>query len=58
METLEGAELEVFLLHVIDELKHREIAKIMNKPLGTITWIYNNAVKKMKRKVGEGNEQL
>jgi RNA polymerase sigma-70 factor (ECF subfamily) len=58
METLEGVELEVFLLHVIDELKHREIAKIMNKPLGTITWIYNNAVKKMKRKVGEGNEQL
>jgi len=58
METLEGVELEVFLLHVIDELKHREIAKIMNKPLGTIIWIYNNAVKKMKRKVGEGNEQL
>jgi RNA polymerase sigma-70 factor (ECF subfamily) len=56
METLEGEELEVFLLHIIDELKHREIAQIMNKPLGTITWIYNNAVKKMKRKVGKENE--
>lgn len=56
METLEGEELEVFLLHIINELKHREIAQIMNKPLGTITWIYNNAVKKMKRKVGKENE--
>ncbi|MDD3170705.1 MAG: RNA polymerase sigma factor [Bacilli bacterium] len=55
METLEGEEREVFLLHVIDELKHREIAKVMNKPLGTITWMYNNAVKKMRGKVGENN---
>ena len=46
----------VFILHVIDYLKHREIAKIMKKPLGTITWIYNKALKKMKEKVGENNE--
>lgn len=55
-ETLSGIELEVFILHVIDDLKHREIAKIMKKPLGTITWIYNKALKKMKKKVGENNE--
>ena len=55
-ETLSGIELEVFILHVIDDLKHREIAKIMKKPLGTITWIYNKALKKMKEKVGENNE--
>ena len=55
-ETLSGIELEVFILHVIDDLKHREIAKIMKKPLGTITWIYNKALKKMKEQVGENNE--
>lgn len=55
-ETLSGIELEVFILHVIDDLKHREIAKITKKPLGTITWIYNKALKKMKEKVGENNE--
>lgn len=55
-ETLEGEELQVFTLHIIDELKHREIAKIMKKPLGTITWLYNKAVKKMKQKVGEEDE--
>ena len=36
-----------------NDLKHKEIAKIMKKPLGTITWLYNKAVKKMKEKVGE-----
>lgn len=55
-ETLEEDELEVFILHVIDDLKHKEIAKIMKKPLGTITWIYNKAVKKLKKKVGEQDE--
>lgn len=52
-QTLEGKELDVFIMHVIDDLKHKEIAKIMKKPLGTITWLYNKAVKKMKEKVGE-----
>lgn len=28
-DTLSGDELQVFIMHVIDELKHREIAKIM-----------------------------
>ncbi len=55
-QTLEGKELDVFIMHVIDDLKHKEIAKIMKKPLGTITWLYNKAVKKMKEKVGEENE--
>lgn len=55
-ETLEKDELEVFILHIIDELKHREIAKIMKKPIGTITWLYNKAVKKLKKKLGDLNE--
>lgn len=55
-KTLSGDELDVFIMHVIDELKHKEIAKIMKKPLGTITWLYNKAVNKMKQKVGEENE--
>ena len=55
-ETLSGDELQVFILHTIDELKHKEIAKIMKKPLGTITWLYNKAVKKVKERIGEDNE--
>lgn len=52
-EVLSGDELQVFIFHIVDGLKHREIAKIMKKPLGTITWLYNKALKKMKEKVGE-----
>ena len=55
-EVLSGDELEVFILHVIDELKHKEIAKILKKPLGTITWLYNKAVNKLKERIGEDNE--
>ncbi len=57
-EVLSGEELEVFILHVIDELKHKEIAKVLKKPLGTITWLYNKAVKKVKERIGEDNEQI
>lgn len=56
-QTLKGQELEVFIYHVIDELKHKEIAKIMKKPLGTITWLYSNAVKKLKERMDE-NETI
>lgn len=55
-DTLSGDELQVFIMHVIDELKHREIAKIMKKALGTITWLYNKAIKKVKERIGDDNE--
>ncbi len=55
-EVLSGEELEVFILHVIDELKHKEIAQALKKPLGTITWLYNKAVKKVKERIDEDNE--
>ncbi len=36
-------------------LKHREIAVLNGEPLGTVTWRYNNALKKM-RKFLQGGE--
>jgi RNA polymerase sigma-70 factor (ECF subfamily) len=48
LETLNEIEREVVILHVIGDLKHREIADLLKKPLGTITWTYNKAIKKMK----------
>ncbi len=50
---LEGIEQEVVTLHIIGDLKFREIAKLVEKPLGTVLWIYNKAIKKLKKKVGE-----
>lgn len=41
-------ERHIFLLHVVDDLKHKEIAAILDKPLGTILWHYQKALKKVK----------
>ena len=51
-----GLEKEVVTLKLIGDLKFREIAVMLDKPLGTIQWIYNNAIKKLREKVGEENE--
>jgi RNA polymerase sigma-70 factor (ECF subfamily) len=53
---LEGVEKEVVTLKIIGELKFREIATILDKPMGTVQWIYNTAIKKLREKVGEENE--
>ena len=39
------------------ELLNEEIAKIVDKPLGTVLWIYNKAMKDLKRKVEDDNEE-
>lgn len=53
IEYLKPDEREIVLLHVIGDMKHREIAKIVDKPLGTVTWTYNQAIKKLRNKYGE-----
>ena len=46
-------EAEIVILHAVSGYKHREIAKLLNKPLGTITWTYNNAIRKLQRYLAE-----
>lgn len=53
LDLLSEDEKEVVTLHVINDLKFKEIAKIMKKPLGTVLWIYNKAIKKLRDKVGD-----
>lgn len=53
LESLDDEEQEIVILHVIGELKHREIAAMLKKPLGTITWKYNQAINKLKDQFGE-----
>ncbi len=50
MSILNDLEREIVTLHVLGDLKHREIAEIVGKPLGTVTWTYQQAIKKMKEK--------
>lgn len=53
LEYLDEVEREVVVMHVLGDLKHREIAEVLKKPIGTITWIYNKAIKKAKEKFRE-----
>lgn len=53
LDTLEPDEKEVVTLHIINDLKFREIAEMMDKPLGTVLWLYQKSLKKLKEKVGD-----
>lgn len=49
METLKPSERQIVSLKVLGELTFKEIAGIMKIPMGTVTWKYQNAMKKLRR---------
>lgn len=51
LNTLKETEREIVLLHILGDLKHREISKILDIPLGTVTWTYNQAIKKLRNEM-------
>ena len=55
---LNDSERQIVTLHVIAGFKHREIAEMLDKPLGTVLWTYNNALSKLKRELEkEGSDE-
>jgi RNA polymerase sigma-70 factor (ECF subfamily) len=56
LKVLNPEEQEVIIRHVILEEKHKDIAKALDKPLGTITWMYQNALKKLRKEAGDDHE--
>lgn len=50
---LEKDELEVVILYIVYNMKHREIADFLEKPLGTVLWLYNKGIKKLKQNYRE-----
>lgn len=55
IDYLTGDDYQVVSMHIVGMMKFKDIAKVMNKPLGTVLWIYNRAIKKLKSKVGDYN---
>lgn len=47
-EILDDKNYKVVILHLVYDLKHREIAEYLDLPLGTICSMYNNSMKKIK----------
>lgn len=56
MRILTKEEQEIITLHVVSGLKHREIAKLINKPLSTVLSKYNRAIKKLQSIVKEDDK--
>ncbi|MCM1042836.1 MAG: sigma-70 family RNA polymerase sigma factor [Corallococcus sp.] len=44
---LNDDEMQIVVLHAVAGYKHREIAQILGKPQGTVTWTYKNAITKL-----------
>ncbi len=51
-QILSPDELSIVLLYCVSGYKHREIAEILEKPLGTVLWSYRNALEKLKKNMG------
>lgn len=54
LSILNDLERQIVLLKTVGDLKHHEIALIVNKPVGTVMWMYNTAIKKMRNFSEEG----
>ena len=50
---LKDNERQIVLLHIVYGYKHREIAKILGIPVGTVLWKYNAALKRLKKVLAE-----
>ena len=48
LSLLNEDERRIVLLKVVGDMKHKDIAKLLDKPLGTVIWLYNEAMKKMR----------
>lgn len=51
LESLNDEEREIVVLHTISDLTFKHIGEILNKPIGTVTWRYREAIKKLRKKV-------
>ncbi len=52
-EMLSVDDRNLIILHDIGGLKHREIAKLLEKPLGTVIARYNRGIRKLQKEFGE-----
>jgi RNA polymerase sigma-70 factor (ECF subfamily) len=48
LSCLEGEEAEIVWLRAVAQTPFKDIATTMNKPLGTVLWLYQRALKKIK----------
>ena len=50
-EILNDIEFKILILHILGDLTFNEIKDIVKKPLGTVLWIYNKSLKKIRKEL-------
>ena len=45
---LKEDELNILILIIVENMKRKEVSKMLDIPIGTVTWKYNEAIKKIK----------
>ncbi|MBU1144283.1 MAG: sigma-70 family RNA polymerase sigma factor [Firmicutes bacterium] len=58
LSVLDEVEKNVFLLYNVENMTHKEISSVFNKPIGTITWIYAKAIKKIRKHLKEAEDEI
>lgn len=58
LSKLSDVEQRVFLLNVLNQIKCKDIAKILGLPLGTVLWHMSNAKKKIKKYQGGVDDEI
>lgn len=53
MKCLNQNEKQIIDLKLVGQLKFKEISEILGQPMGTVTWVYNQAIKKLRRCLSE-----
>ncbi|MDY4788177.1 MAG: sigma-70 family RNA polymerase sigma factor [Bacilli bacterium] len=48
-KVLSEDEYQILTLIIVDSFKRREVASMLNMPIGTVTWKYNEAIRKIKQ---------
>ena len=55
LEQLDASEREIVNMKILADMTFREIAAVLGKPMGTVTWKYRNAISKLQKFIGEVN---
>ena len=51
MDDLDGEERAVLLLHYLDGLSYREMARVLQQPAGTLKWMTHRALERLRTRV-------
>lgn len=53
LEHLDESEREIVNMKILADMTFKDIAAVLGKPLGTVTWKYRNAISKLRKFIGE-----